>query len=149
MVFTTNQPLVEGDTIKVYYGGCDGTHAGPIDSWTASIGLATLRKDGFASLDSGMAVAKVMTKRLKNAAGPLHVNYDGSQTQIGGYLEVEVLDADVRVIKGYSKKDFFRFDEVSDGVYGVLYSGLKVDVNETKPAPSFLGKLWIKVKSVF
>ena len=51
--------------------------------------------------------------------------------------------------EGYDKKDFFRFDEVSDGVYGVLYSGLKVDVNETKPAPSFLGKLWIRVKSVF
>ena len=54
-----------------------------------------------------------------------------------------------KVPEGYSKSDFFRFDVTSDGVYGVLYSGLKVDVNETKPAPSFLGKLWATIKGVF
>ena len=37
----------EGDTIRLYYGGCDGLHAGPINEWKAGIGLATLRKDGF------------------------------------------------------------------------------------------------------
>jgi len=51
--------------------------------------------------------------------------------------------------EGYTKSDFFRFDETSDGVYGVLYSGDKVDVNETKPAPSFLGKLWANIKTTF
>lgn len=54
-----------------------------------------------------------------------------------------------KIPEGYSKRDFFRFDETSEGIYGVLYSGLKVDVNETKPAPSFLGKLWTAVKSTF
>jgi len=33
------------------------------------------------------------------------VNYDGSRTGIGGYLAVEVLDADGRVVEGYSKRD--------------------------------------------
>jgi hypothetical protein len=103
MIFTS-AVLVEGDTIKVYYTGSPDHHdVFPIHG---GVGLATLRKDGFASLDSGMAVVgKVMTKRLENAAGPLHVNYDGSHTNIGGYLAVEVLDAEGHVIKGYSKRD--------------------------------------------
>jgi len=101
MIFTS-AVLVEGDTIKVYYTGSPDHHdVFPIHG---AVGLAMLRKDGFASLDSGTAVAQVMTKSLKNAAGPLHVNYDGSRTGIGGYLEVEVLDADARVIPGYSKQ---------------------------------------------
>jgi len=54
-----------------------------------------------------------------------------------------------KIPKGYSKTDFFRFDETSEGVYGVLYSGLKVDVNETKPAPSFLGRLWTTIRNAF
>jgi len=95
--------VVEDDVIKVYYTGSPDHHdVFPIHG---GVGLATLRKDGFASLDSDVAVARVLTKRLKNAGGPLHVNYDGSRTRIGGYLAVEVLDADGRVIQGYSKKD--------------------------------------------
>ncbi len=36
--------------------------------------------------------------------------------------------------EGYNKSDFFRFDDTSEGVYGVLYSGLKVraDKKEVK-----------------
>jgi hypothetical protein len=99
----TGAVLVEDDTVRVYYNGSPDHHdVFPIHG---AVGLATLRKDGFASLDSGMAVAKVMTKRLKNTTGQLHVNYDGSRTKIGGYLEVEVLDANGRVIEGYSKRD--------------------------------------------
>jgi len=95
--------VVEDDVIKVYYTGSPDHHdVFPIHG---AVGLATLRKDGFVSLDSELAVAKVMTKRLLNARGPLRVNYDGSRTGIGGYLAVEVLDADGYVIEGYSKRD--------------------------------------------
>jgi len=54
MVFTATHPLKEGDTLKLYYGGFDYPHAQP-KYWHAKIGLATLRKDGFASLDAGSA----------------------------------------------------------------------------------------------
>ena len=100
----TGRMLVEGDTIKLYYTGSPDHHdVFPIHG---GVGLATLRKDGFASLDAGTAVVgKVLTKKLKNAAGPLRVNYDGTSTDIGGYLQVEVLGANDKVIEGYSKKD--------------------------------------------
>ncbi len=101
MLFTTNHPIVEGDTIRLYYGGCDGLHAGPISSWTAGVGLATLRKDGFASLDAGPTPGTVTTKRLANAQGPLRVNANAT----GGSLIVEVLDEAGEVIPGYAADD--------------------------------------------
>lgn len=98
MVFTSTHPLVEGDTMRLYYGGFDDTHAQE-NSWHAKIGLATLRKDGFASLDAGTTTGTVLTKRLVGLEGPLHVNYRAS----GGWLKAEVLDEFGQVIAGYDQ----------------------------------------------
>jgi hypothetical protein len=103
---TMNYPhgiLVDDGLIKVYYTGSPDDHdVFPIHG---AVGLATLRKDGFVSLDSDERIGKILTRRLESASGPLRVNYDGRRTDIGGYLAVEVLDANDNVIKGYSKKD--------------------------------------------
>jgi hypothetical protein len=99
MVFTPNHPLVEGDTIKLFYGGFDTTH-GSITS-NGAIGLATLRKDGFASLDAGKQPGQLTTKPLENASGQLRLNCDASD----GYIRVEVLDQAGNAIKGYSLED--------------------------------------------
>ena len=100
MVFTSTHPLVEGDTLRLYYGGFDDTHAQE-SNWHAKIGLATLRKDGFASLDAGSATGTLMTKRLVGLEGPLHVNYRTT----GGWLKVEVLDETGQVIPGYEEEE--------------------------------------------
>lgn len=97
MLFTTNQPLVEGGTIKLYYGGFNATHA--VDAARGAIGLATLRKDGFASLDAGGEEGSITTTPIKNTRGALAVNYacrDGS-------LRVEVLNEQGAVIEGYGR----------------------------------------------
>ncbi len=99
MVFTTQQPLVEGGTIRLYYGGIDGTHYAT--GWHGAIGLATLRKDGFASLDAGATTGTITTRRLQGATGQLRVNYASS----GGWLKVEVLDASGNVLPGYGRAD--------------------------------------------
>ncbi len=99
MVFTPNHPMVEGDTIKLYYGGFDETH-GNLES-NAAIGLATLRKDGFASLDAGQEVGCVTTKPLVNAAGPLRLNCDTDS----GWVKAAVLDAAGNLIEGYGLED--------------------------------------------
>lgn len=98
MVFTTQHPLVESDTIKLWYGGSSGTHASFINDRT-SIGLATLRKDGFASLDAGTSSGTILTRRLLNAQGPLRLNYAASA---GGSVRVEVTDELGAAIPGYS-----------------------------------------------
>jgi hypothetical protein len=98
MVYTPNHPLVEGDTIKLFYSGFDEEHSRPMHG---KIGLATLRKDGFASLDAGDKEGTVLTRRLARLAGTLLVNAAASK----GWLKVEVLDADGKVLPGYGVDD--------------------------------------------
>ncbi|MDM8005786.1 MAG: hypothetical protein QUV05_06505 [Phycisphaerae bacterium] len=101
MVFTAIQPLVEGDTLRLYYGGFNGTHAEE-SAWQAAIGMATLRKDGFASLDAGATPGTITTKRINGASGPLRVN---CSVATGGSFNVEVLNASGAVVPGYSAAD--------------------------------------------
>lgn len=88
-----------GDTLRLYFAGYDGPH--DYLPFHSGIGLATLRKDGFASLDAGDGPGEVLTKRLKKTRGPLHVNYRAN----GGSIRVEVLDADGKVIPGFGRDD--------------------------------------------
>jgi uncharacterized membrane protein len=97
MVFTTQQPLVENSQLKLYYGGIDGSHCG--SNWVGGIGLATMRKDGFASLDAGSTSGTLITRRLLNAAGTLRVNYSAAA---GGSLRVEVQDENGNPVPGHS-----------------------------------------------
>ena len=101
MVFTARAPIVEGDTIKLWYGGFDQVHGSSLKITTGSIGLATLRKDGFASLDAGATAGTILTKPLTGAGGALQVNYRA----VGGSLKVEVLDENNNVLPGYSQAD--------------------------------------------
>mgnify|MGYP005835242673 CR=1 FL=1 len=98
MIFTPNHPLVEGDRIRLYYAGFDEEHDRAMNG---RIGLAFLRKDGFASLDAGDVAGTVLTKRLRGAKGPLRVNADAK----GGWLKVEAQDADGRALPGYAIDD--------------------------------------------
>ena len=98
MIFTARQPLVEGDTMKLWYGAFNAGHH---LSGDAAIGLATLRKDGFASLDAGAKTGIVTTKLLDGLRGRLYVNAEIK----GGEIKAEVLDADGKVVKGYSRDD--------------------------------------------
>lgn len=95
---TLNQPMVEGDTIRIYYGGTNDYHTG---GGKAAIGLATLRKDGFASLDAGSKMGTVTTRPLIGSEGELHLNTNAS----GGWVKVEILDSEGNVIEGYGRDD--------------------------------------------
>ena len=92
--------LVVGDQLRIYYGGFDGLH--DYLPFHSGVGMAMLRKDGFASLDGDDNPGTFTTKRLKGLSGKLHLNCEAG----GGLLQVEVLDAGGRVIPGYSKKTF-------------------------------------------
>jgi hypothetical protein len=94
-----SQPLVEGDILKLYYGGFATTHGArePV----AAVGLATLRKDGFASLVAGGEVGRITTRPLRQAHGELRVNALAS----AGWIKAEVLDREGRVIDGYGLDD--------------------------------------------
>lgn len=91
--------LVVSNELRLYYSGYDGLH--DYLPFHSAIGLATLRKDGFASLDGGDVPGNVTTKRLKGLQGQLHVNAEAG----AGLLQVEVLDADGAVLPGYGRND--------------------------------------------
>lgn len=125
-LYTTIAPLVVGDTIKVYYGGCDDQHGLALKDMFCSVGLATIRKDGFVSLDAGGAPGSVTTKRLLGADGPLQVNYQAT----GGWLAVEVLDENGGVVPGYGAAncDLLTGDSIAQtvtwGSHGELPGGV-------------------------
>jgi len=103
MVFTARAPVVEGDTIKLWYGGFINHHDTPLSRQRGAIGLATLRKDGFASLNAGAATGIVITRPFAHTGGPLLVNYRTNAP--GGWLKVEVLDALYRALPGYTEAE--------------------------------------------
>lgn len=91
--------LVVGNEMRLYYAGYDGMH--DYLPFHAAIGVATLRKDGFASLDGGDNPGTVTTKRLKGLRGKLRLNCEAG----AGLLQVEVLDAKGGVLPGYRKQE--------------------------------------------
>jgi hypothetical protein len=109
MIKTPNHPIVEGESIKLFYGGGNRTHGfgrsyhatrGRAAERSSGTGLATLRKDGFASLDAGVETGSVTTVPLAGASGRLRVNYRAAP---GGWIKVELLDAEGAPIEGYGR----------------------------------------------
>jgi hypothetical protein len=92
-------PLIVGDEIWLYYTGYDEEH--DLLPYHSCIGLAKLRKDGFASLDADEVPGEVLTKKFADVGGTLQVNYNAR----GGSLRIEVLDENNQVIPGYGRED--------------------------------------------
>ncbi len=98
-LYTATQVLVEGGTMKLWYGAADKVHGSSLKTMNAAIGLATLRKDGWASLDAGLQGGTLTSKRIAGASGALQVNYS---CRAGGSLRCEVLDAEGTPLAGYA-----------------------------------------------
>ena len=101
MLHTPTQPILDGDTLKLFYGGSDQTHVSEVaGGWgNCAIGLATLRKDGFASLEAGADPGILTTRPLLGLEGRLRVNADAGR----GSIRVEVLNEAGEVVPGYGR----------------------------------------------
>ena len=86
--------LVVGDRLFFYMSGRTAGQTGP---GTESTGLATLRRDGFISMDAGEGGGTLTTRPLRFHGRHLFVNADSSR----GELKVEVLDAAGSVLPPY------------------------------------------------
>ena len=91
--------LVVGDQLYFYVSGRAGVKGSPA-SGVCTTGLATIRRDGFASMDAGQATATLTTRPLRFGGTHLFVNCDAG----GGELRVEVLDASGAVIAPFSSE---------------------------------------------
>jgi hypothetical protein len=89
--------LIVGDQLYFYVSGRAGIRGTPA-SGACSTGLATLRRDGFASMDAGSESA--LTTRVVRFGGKhLFVNV-ASQ---GGELRTEILDKEGRIVEPFSR----------------------------------------------
>jgi hypothetical protein len=96
-----NDPIVNGDQLWFYYSGRSGAHCVPEPSNHGAIGLATLRRDGFCSLQAMEQEGWLITEPIAWPGGDLALNVDCRRDIAGhphniltGAADVEVLTAD-------------------------------------------------------
>lgn len=91
--------LVVGDKLFFYVSGRKGVQGSPA-SGVSSTGLATLRRDGFASMDAESNGGQLTTRSVQFTGKHLFVNVDTPQ----GELRVEILDETGNPIAPYTLK---------------------------------------------
>jgi hypothetical protein len=118
-------PIIKGDSLYFYVSGRRLSEY-MWDSYT-STGLATMRRDGFVSMNSNKP-GKLLTRNLSFDGKYLFVNAD-----VEGSLQVEVLDQYDKVIKGYSRAESVSFKGDSTK-HMITWKGMK-DLNNLKGKP--------------
>jgi hypothetical protein len=87
----SGNPIVMDDHLRFYYSGRSTLHNElPNDG---AMGLATLRLDGFMSMDAGAEGGVLVTRPVKLRGNALYVNAD---VKAGGEIRVELLEDKVR-----------------------------------------------------
>lgn len=103
--FANGGPIRMGDELWFYYS--DRRHAyntapKPAEVGLINLGLATLRVDGFASLNADSTPGTVTTRPLTFSAGKLFVNAEIGQ---GGWIKTALLAPDKQPIENYTVED--------------------------------------------
>ncbi|MAV38262.1 MAG: hypothetical protein CMJ59_22715 [Planctomycetaceae bacterium] len=101
-VYPFEAPLIVGDQIWFFYQGMKGRHwfKHHNDPLEGGFGLATLRLDGFVSVEAQEA-GTLQTRRFIAIGDTLVVNADAG----AGAIRVEAIDALGRVIPGFSRDE--------------------------------------------
>ena len=127
MITTAEPPIRVGDQLYIYYGGSPSHHdwwfvgkgqgldapeAKPGYNVNHGMGLATLRADGFVSLDAGLREGVVNTKPFFSPGEKLMVN---ARCGPDGYVKAEIQDASETSWEGFTVDDcdMFTGDDVS------------------------------------
>jgi len=100
-VATYTAPMVVGRELFIYYAGSRNPKRNgqePGGPWPLYIGLAKLRRDGFASLNAGRDLGKITTRPMTFKGKKLFVNADVEED---GWLRAAVLTADSEPIAAY------------------------------------------------
>ena len=90
--------LVVGDKLYLYFTGRNLPEKGKLWDGFVNTGLAFLRRDGFASMDSIQDAGTLTTRLIKFSGKHLFVNTDCDQ----GELRVEVLDEDGKALAPFT-----------------------------------------------
>lgn len=94
-----NPPVLKGNELYLWYSGRPQAH-GTSGMWKSSIGVLTLRKDGFVALRSGIRGGDVMTEAVTVAGPKLYLN----AYSFFGTVRIRVIH-DGAVAPGYAFED--------------------------------------------
>jgi hypothetical protein len=102
MACSQPKPVMVNDTIYLYYAALNFAHdAAEAPNQTGAVALATLKRDRFASLETGFdsGAGRVLTKPMVVSHPRLYVN---AGTWANGSIQVEVLARDWQPIPGFT-----------------------------------------------
>lgn len=114
-VFPVSSPPIRvGNRLYVWYSGRKTRHFFHPSGGIEAIGLATLRVDGYVSIDAGEDEGFLLTKPFTFSGKELHVNSKTEWRDARGMLKVEILNEDNEPIPGYEKAfcDGIRSDSI-------------------------------------
>ena len=116
MIYPASAPVVKDDQLWIYYSGFTVVHNAPSEDHDGQIGLVTLRKDAFVSLDA-TSEGYVVTPPVRFEGSSLRVNSEPlggggegealhsrlftNNPEARGYVRIEIQDARGRPIPGY------------------------------------------------
>lgn len=141
MIVTARAPVIVGDELYFYYGGCDGVHDQP--RVKAAIGLAKLRLDGFCSLQAGSDEGWLISRREPFHEPAVTIN---ARTSGDGFVAAEILDRRNNVVPGFSRDDCqpFRGDSVH---YTLRWKSAQFSPEQARP--DYKLRFWLKSADLF
>ena len=117
-------PIPDGDRIRIYYTGCDTKHASGLRHRRA-VGLATIRRDGWVSLEAGSQEGMVVTRELP-LVEPMQLQ--GNVNCYSGYFAAEVISASKNLfdpVPGY-EAEATRVEQIDLLCHQVAWRGREV-----------------------
>lgn len=100
-------PIVVGDWLYFYFSGRGGVPKGGYNDGGGATGLATMRRDGFASMNMGNQEGTLVTRPVTFNGKYLFIN---AEIAAGGSLCAEALNQNNQVIEPYSKANCLPFN---------------------------------------
>lgn len=95
-ILPPSQPILRNNELWFYYTGLRYRYSPSGVRGLGAVCLATLRRDGFVSLDAGDEEGTLLTKPLALPPGDLHLNVDAGR----GRVTVQICDANGEAIPG-------------------------------------------------
>jgi hypothetical protein len=121
-----NGPLLIGDELWFFYRGSRDLDKPTDNDYRFALGLAKLRRDGFASVDAGTEPGTLTTRPLTLSGNTLHINAVAS----GGSLKVGLAGMDGKPLPGFGIDDCVML--VGDGTDQIVRWKEKGDLSAAK-----------------
>jgi hypothetical protein len=141
MIVTARAPVIVGNELFFYYGGCDGVHDEP--RVNAAIGLARLRLDGFCSLRAGEREGWLITRREPSRTPEVTIN---ARTAADGFVSAEILDRRNKAVPGFERANCLDFR--GDAVGHVLRWKNRM-FDAARKADDFKIRFWLRKAELF